>query len=191
MRACVRAAVALLPTVAAAVLIGTPGRAQPAQATRPEAQTMEQRLRAIEAKTGFYTASTRKIPAKYRKGQSNPPCSNKRAMAQINPKLALGGDLYLWPTLTVRLAGFPGPDRILKLSIVSTAQKSCDVVVEVASANAQLPLKSYCKLDVAPAEKITFTFELGNDSGPVDACEYISSVDLSVKLLSIGVSEPK
>lgn len=156
-------------------------------------QTMEERLTTVETKTSFYSTSRSKVTLKYRQGHAMAKCSNGQMTIAINPKVVVGGTLYSWPSVLVRFRDFPGPDREVVMTYASSSKLAdrCTSTVTVPGTDTAKTLKSYCALNVAPADKINFSFQLNNSSqDPPDACELVASIDFDIKLISVGVREP-
>lgn len=154
---------------------------------------MEQRLQAVEAKTSFYTPSSKKVVLQFRKGQPIAKCNGKRLTIPVDAQLAMGGLLYSWPSLTVRFKGFPGPARSAKVQFFVSSKPTnlCETMVNVGGGNATLALKLFCGFEAAPGDKINFAFDLYSDADPApSACDSIVGVDFSIKTLSIGIREP-
>jgi hypothetical protein len=53
--------------------------------------------------------------------------------------------------------------------------------------------KKFCQPGVDPGDKFQFTLDLSNEADPGDlrACDHVTSINLELKLVNVGIEEPK
>jgi hypothetical protein len=166
--------------------------AQPIQSAK-KALTTEQRLQAVEAKTDFYVKTIKTLSQSYKKGRAGSQwqCTATKMTLTVNPKITLAGTSYVWATAAVKLAGSLGPGSTAQFSFWTTGKplKTCDLYSDVKTTTATY--KKYCALEVEAKDKFQFVFDLSDGGGTLRACDHVASVDLELKLVNVGIEEPK
>ena len=155
------------------------------------AQSTDQRLKTLEAKTNFYTKSTKKITFSYRKPAGS--CTSSNLVFMLDPAVSMAGTSYTWLKLTLKYQGVPGSDRMFNVSWsnLGGAPSSCLISSPLLTAqNGTLVLKGYCRFDFEPGDKLKIDISLSNDDGPVSACARVVTANLQAKLVNVGIHEP-
>lgn len=179
-----RRLLARLFVAAAFVVVGAP---------IASAQTVADRLRALEAKTGFYTTSTKRLLLNYRKGEPTGTCISKKLVFIIDPALSMAGTSYIWLQTIFKYQRVPGSQRVFAVEWSSEGGSNvCSVSGDpLSEPSGTITLKRYCALDVQPGDKIHVTVSLSNEEdGELDACQYTATARLQLKLVNVGIHEP-
>jgi hypothetical protein len=171
--------------------IGSSGHAQEV-APAAKTATTEQRLKAVEDKTSFYVKTTKKILQTYKKGRAaSAPwqCVGNTMVLVTDPKITMGGTSYSWTTMAAKFNAL-GLNPSLTLSIGIYGKPGCLLASAIDSSGGTY--KNFCQPAVEPGDKFQFTLSLSNEpDGELRACDHVTSINLELKLVNVGIEEPK
>jgi hypothetical protein len=158
------------------------------------AQTMQERIQALEAKTGFYTSSTKKLSLSYRKGQPTGNCVAPKLNFMLEPAFSLAGTSHAWLAVTLNYRRVPGTG--VTMNVEWTPQggppaSTCTMGTELSGPTGTYSSEGYCRFDVEPGTKVSVAIRAeSSDDGVFDICPYIGSAKLALKLVNIGIHKP-
>lgn len=162
-------------------------------ASRAKAPTTEQRLQAVEDKTSFYVNTTSKVLLSYRKGRaaSTPwQCAGNLMITTADPKLKMAGTSYSWTTATIKFSALgSNPDMTFSVGVANKNPYKCPLAGPIRSTSGTY--RKYCQLEVEPRDKFQFTIEMSNEDGDLVACDHVTAADVQLKLVNVGIEEPK
>ena len=158
------------------------------------AQTTQQRIQALEAKTSFYTSSTKKLSLSYRKGQSTGNCVAPKLIFTLDPAFSLAGISHAWLALTLNYRRVPGTSVTMNAEWSQQGGPTgfnCSMGADISGRTGTYSSEGYCRFDVEPGAKIVVAIRAeNNEDGVFDICPYIVSAKLQLRLVNVGIHRP-
>ena len=76
--------------------------------------------------------------------------------------------------------------------VAGKENKTCDMFTEIEASNTPKSYKKFCTLEFEARDKYQFAIDIFNsEEETLRACDYVTSVDLELKVVNMGIEEPK
>jgi hypothetical protein len=166
------------------------GSVSGASAEDPRAtMTLDQRVKALEVKTNYYTKKSQKVVTTLAKTNGHfPGCENPDDPASeikfsLDPQITRGGVSYAWVKATVTYQNKPGNVTVV---FGPEPDQSCSKTAPAPGPTGSVNLSKFCSFNVEPKETYQFTVY----TSALLACKNITGVTVELKTTNIEVVEP-
>jgi hypothetical protein len=165
------------------------------EAAEARAKTLAERVQALEAKTNYFTKTTRRVRKIFRKNRNLQCEDGSQPTFVMDLKIPGDATSYLWPKIVVTYRSTEPLSYVWLRAghLVKGGAKPCYWEHDVAGAsNGTATFTGFCSLDVTEGD---VEFSVGADSGggktPVGfSCSVITKVDATLKMVNIQIAEP-